>query len=101
MGRTSLPLVARATLRRPGPSDRAPGVRYLARTSRERIARIKAAIKEYLLKWSRVPVVYALQALRGVKLVVAVTFATKISDISQYGTSCQLMGYLGLVLSER
>lgn len=71
------------------------------RTSRERIVRIEAAIKEYLPSWSLAPVVHALQALRGVELVVAVTFATEIGDIRRFDSPRQLTGYLGLVPSER
>jgi transposase len=71
------------------------------RTSRERIGRIEAAIKEYLPSWSLAPVVHALQALRGVELVVAVTFAIEIGDIRRFDSPRQLMGYLGLVPSER
>ena len=71
------------------------------RTSRERIVRIEAAIKEYLPSWSLAPVVRALQALRGVELIVAVTFATEIGDMRRFDSPRQLMGYLGLVPSER
>lgn len=71
------------------------------RTSRERIVRIETAIKEYLPSWSLTPVVHALQALRGVELIVAVTFATEIGDIRRFDSPRQLMGYLGLVPSER
>ena len=71
------------------------------RTSSERIVRIEAAIKEYLPSWSLAPVVGALQALRGVELIVAVTFATEIGDMRRFDSPRQLMGYLGLVPSER
>lgn len=43
----------------------------------------------------------ALQTLRGVDLIVAVTFDTEIGDLSRFESSRQLMGYLGLVPSER
>lgn len=71
------------------------------RTSRERIVRIEAAIEEFLPSWSLAPVVRALQALRGVELVVAVTFVTEIGDVRRFDSPRQLMGYLGLVPSER
>ena len=51
--------------------------------------------------WSLAPVVRALQALRGVDLIVAVTFATEIGDVRRFESPRQLMGYLGLVPSER
>ncbi|MDA8251766.1 MAG: IS110 family transposase [Rhodospirillales bacterium] len=71
------------------------------RTSKERIQRIEAAIEEFLPNWTLAPVVYALQALRGVGLIVAVTFASEIGDIRRFDNPRQLMGYLGLVPSER
>ena len=71
------------------------------RISKERVVRIEAAIKEFIPTWSLGPVVCALQALRGVDLIVAVTFATEIGDLRRFENARQLMGYLGLVPSER
>ncbi|MEQ5789303.1 IS110 family transposase [Erythrobacter sp. NFXS35] len=71
------------------------------RISKERIDRIEAAIVEFLPSWSLAPVVRALQALRGVDLIVAVTFATEVGDVRRFDSPGQLMGYLGLVPSER
>jgi transposase len=71
------------------------------RTSKERVLRLEASIKEFVPQWSLEPVVRALQALRGVDLIVAVTFATEIGDISRFESPRQLMAYLGLVPSER
>ena len=71
------------------------------RTSRERVLRLEASIKEFAPQWSLAPVVQALQALRGVDLIVAVTFATEIGDIGRFESPRQLMAYLGLVPSER
>src|SRR6185312_792065 len=45
------------------------------RTSKERVERLEAAIEEFVPTWSLAPVVQALQSLRGVDLIVAVTFA--------------------------
>lgn len=71
------------------------------RVSTERIKRIEAAIEEFLPAWSLAPVVRALQTLRGVDLIVAVTFATEIGDVRRFDSPRQLMGYVGLVPSER
>jgi transposase len=71
------------------------------RTSKERVLRLEAAIEEFVPQWSLAPVVQALQALRGVDLIVAVTFATEIGDLSRFENPRQLMAYLGLVPSER
>jgi hypothetical protein len=71
------------------------------RVSKERVRRLEAAIEEFLPRWTLAPVVQALQALRGVDLIVAVTFATEIGDLGRFENPRQLMGYLGLVPSER
>jgi transposase len=39
--------------------------------------------------------------LPGVDLIVAVTFVTEVGDLSRFESARQLMGYLGLVPSER
>lgn len=56
---------------------------------------------EFLPGWTLAPVVDALQALRGVDLVVAVSFVVEIGDIRRFENPRQLMGYLGLVPTER
>ncbi len=71
------------------------------RLASERIKRIEAAIEEFLPGWSLEPLVRSLQALRGVDLVVAVTFAAEIGDVTRFENPRQLMGYLGLVPTER
>jgi transposase len=47
------------------------------------------------------PVVQALQTLRGIDLIVAVTCATELGDLNRFDNPRQLMGYLGLTPSER
>jgi transposase len=44
------------------------------RLSQARVVRLERTIAEFLPNWSLAPVVAALQALRGVGLIVAVTF---------------------------
>jgi transposase len=58
-------------------------------------------IEEFVSAWSLAPVVRALQTLRNVDLIVAVTFATEIGDVQRFESPRQLMGYLGLVPGER
>jgi len=72
-----------------------------ARTSKERVLRLEAAIEEFVPQWSLAPIVQALQALRGVDLIVAVTFVSEIGDLARFESPRQLMAYLGLVPSER
>ena len=71
------------------------------RIAGDRIKRLETAIEEFLPSWSLEPFVRALQALRGVDLVVSVTFAAEVGDITRFDNPRQLMGYLGLVPSER
>lgn len=71
------------------------------RMSKERAERLETAIEEFVPAWSLAPVVRALQALRGIDLIVAVTFTTEIGDMRRFDNPRQLMGYLGLVPSER
>jgi transposase len=73
------------------------GVRH----AKERLERIEAAIAEFTASWSLAPIVTALQALRGVNLISAVTFIAEIGDLGRFQNPRQLMGYLGLVPSER
>ena len=72
-----------------------------ARLSKERVERLEKAIGEFIPEWSLAPVVRALQALRGVDLIGAVTFATEIGDVTRFESPRQLMGHLGLVPGER
>jgi transposase len=46
------------------------------------------------------PVIEALMALRGVKLITAATIVAEIGDLRRFSTAPQLMGYLGVVPSE-
>jgi len=47
--------------------------------------------------WSMAPVVAALQAMRGVALIVAVTVVAEVGDFRRFTNARQLMAYLGLV----
>ena len=50
--------------------------------------------------WRLAPIVDALQAARGVSLIVAVTMLSEIGDLNRFQHPGQLMAYLGLVPSE-
>jgi transposase len=62
--------------------------------------RLTRQIEELMPKWSMAPVAAALQALRGVALVVAVTVVAEVGDFRRFTNARQLMAYLGLVPSE-
>ena len=51
------------------------------RVATERVERLDRAIAEFVPTWSLAPLVAALQALRGVDLIVAATFASEIGDL--------------------
>jgi transposase len=71
------------------------------RHARERLERIEAAILRLLPGWSLAPAVEALQALRGISVVAAVTIAAEVGDLGRFESARQFMGYLGLVPGER
>ena len=68
-----------------------------AETRRDRLTQ---QIDELLPNWSMAPVVAALQSMRGVALVVAVTVVAEVGDFRRFANPRQLMAYLGLVPSE-
>ncbi|HLO77795.1 MAG TPA: IS110 family transposase [Magnetospirillum sp.] len=65
-----------------------------------RVARLTRQIEDLVPQWSMAPVVEALQAMRGVAFIVAVTVAAEVGDFSRFDNPRQLMAYLGLVPSE-
>ena len=70
------------------------------RSCTERIERITGQIRELVAQWRLGPVVEALQALRGVSLVVAVTVVAELGDLSRFDHPRKVMAYLGLIPSE-
>jgi len=71
------------------------------RLSQARVVRLERTIAEFVPNWSLAPVVAALQALRGVDLIVAVTFVAEIGDLRRFDSPRRLMAFLGLVPGER
>lgn len=69
--------------------------------SEARVARLTQQIEDLVPNWSMAPVVEALQAMRGVAFIVAVTVAAEIGDFPRFDNPRQLMADLGLVPSER
>jgi transposase len=70
------------------------------RHAAERLARLTRHIEEFVPVWDLAPAVDALQSLRGVALIGAVTFMAEIGDVRRFETPTKLMAYLGLVPSE-
>lgn len=71
------------------------------RDAEERQKRLERYLCEAVEEWSFGPVVDALQAMRGIRFVAAATFMAEVGDLSRFVNPRQLMGYLGLVPSER
>jgi transposase len=66
----------------------------------ERVKGLEKEMEKALNGWSLAPVVEALMALRGLKLVAAMTVMAELGDITRFDSPRQLMAYLGLVPSE-
>jgi transposase len=67
----------------------------------DRVTRLTDQIQKLIPEWRLAPVVKALQALRGVSLMVATTTIAEIGDLSRFANPRQLMAYLGVVPSEQ
>ena len=65
-----------------------------------RIVRLEQAMRDTLPEWSLKPVVQALQAMRGVQLVAAMTLVGELQDFVRFDNPRQLMAYVGLVPGE-
>lgn len=66
----------------------------------ERLARIEADLQELAPRWRCYPLVEALQALRGVQWVVALTVVAELGDLTRFDHPRQLAAFVGLVPSE-
>ncbi|KTD96345.1 IS110 family transposase [Pseudoalteromonas sp. H71] len=72
-------------------------------TINERISRIERLDNElthHVHQWRYYPVVKAIQAMRGVRLLVATGVVAELGDLSRFDHPRKLMSYLGLVPSE-
>ena len=65
-----------------------------------RISRLEQALRDSLPQWSLTPLVQALQALRGVQLIAAMTLVAELQDFVRFDNPRQLMAYVGLVPGE-
>ena len=65
-----------------------------------RIQRLEQALRDTLPDWSLRPCVQALQAMRGVQLIAAMTLVAELQDFLRFESARKLMAYLGLVPGE-
>lgn len=66
----------------------------------ERIKRLEAALREAAEVCIHAPVIRAIQGLRGVALLTAITLVVEIESFERFRSPVQLMSYLGLVPRE-
>jgi transposase len=66
----------------------------------KRVERLTEQIRLQVPSWRLAPIVSALQAARGVSLIVATTLLAELGDLSRFDNPSQLMAHLGLVPSE-
>jgi transposase len=65
-----------------------------------RVAQLTRRLKDLAATWRLASLVRALQALRGVEFVTAVTLAAEVGDFRRFATAGAFMGYVGLIPSE-
>ena len=68
--------------------------------AKSRVERLTECIREVAKEWKLAPRVTALQALRGVQFITAVTLCAELFDFKRFGKANELMAYLGLTPSE-
>jgi transposase len=66
-----------------------------------RCQQLTERLRELTKGWELEPLVKGLQALRGVEFVTAVTLVAEVGDFRRFAKATDLMGYVGLVPSER
>ena len=90
------------SLKMPHPAQQIALTEYLDAMENHtaRIKRLDKAIVASCQTWRLLPVVEALQALRGISLLSAVTVIAELGDLNRFDQPSQLMAYLGLVPSE-
>jgi len=91
-----------ADIRMPHPAQQITLQEYVdaVRAASERGERFTEQLRQLVSDWRLGPVVEALQALRGVSLVVAVTTVAERGDLRRFDHPRPLMAYLGRVPSE-
>jgi transposase len=91
-----------ASLKLPLPAQQIGFQEYLhaVTESGARIGRLEQAMRDQLHDWSLRPLVQALQALRGVQLVAAITLVAELQDFVRFEHPRKLMAYVGLVPGE-
>ena len=66
----------------------------------DRLQRLDQELREHVTAWRLSPVVEALQALRGVQFIAAVTLVAEMGDLTRFASPRELMKFMGLIPSE-
>jgi transposase len=66
-----------------------------------RVQQLTERLRQVAESWDQAPLVKALQAMRGVEFVTAVTLAAEVGDFRRFATARDFMGYVGLIPSEQ
>lgn len=66
-----------------------------------RCMQLTGRLRELVEDWRLAPLVKALQAMRGVEFVTAVTLAAEVGDFRRFAKAGDFMGYVGLIPSEQ
>ena len=91
-----------ADLKLDHPAQRIALEEYLATVDEAtaRLERIERALFDQVAAWRFASVVEALQAMRGLDAIAAITLVTELGDLTRFGSPRELMAFLGLVPSE-
>ena len=92
--------IADITLPHPGQQITLQEYVDAVQTGCERVERIAQQLEKLAENWRMIPVVKALQAMRGVSFIVAITTVAELGDLGRFDHPQQLMAYLGLIPSE-
>ena len=66
----------------------------------ERVQRLESELRAAVTSWRLYPIVEAIQALRGLDTLAAITLIAEVGDLTRFTRPRQLMNYLGLTPSE-
>ncbi len=66
----------------------------------DRIQRLETELRDVAPRWRLAPVVDALQALRGVQWLTAITVVAELGDLTRFDNPRELAAYVGLIPSE-
>lgn len=70
-------------------------------TATLRVTQLTERLRDLAATWNRAPLVKALQAMRGVEFVTAVTVVAEVGDFRRFRTAGDFMGYVGLIPTEQ